>query len=98
MRTLLAGAALLAIAGPAMAQTSVATSTAPKSQLDEAQREGYRAAFTAIREHRWDEKSARLIWPALATYGALGSGGLGIGLFGIDRGPEAVGREYKLPD
>ena len=42
-------------------------------------------------EQRRDEHGARRIWLAFGTYGALG-----VSPFGIDTGPEAVGREYKL--
>ncbi|UPK90813.1 hypothetical protein LCI18_001748 [Fusarium solani-melongenae] len=44
-----------------------------------------------IPEQRRDEHGARRIWLAYGTYGALG-----VSPFGIDTGPEAVGREYKL--
>ncbi|KAL2828578.1 glycoside hydrolase superfamily [Aspergillus pseudoustus] len=42
-------------------------------------------------ETRRDEHGARRIWLAHGAYGALG-----VSPFGIDTGPEAVGREYKL--
>ncbi|KAG4269934.1 hypothetical protein FPRO04_14755, partial [Fusarium proliferatum] len=42
-------------------------------------------------EQRRDEHGARRVWLAHGTYGALG-----VSPFGIDTGPEAVGREYKL--
>ncbi|KAL2106501.1 hypothetical protein VUR80DRAFT_6647 [Thermomyces stellatus] len=44
-----------------------------------------------IPEQRRDSYGARRIWLAYATYGALGTSP-----FGIDTGPEGVGREYKL--
>ncbi|CEL03740.1 hypothetical protein ASPCAL04886 [Aspergillus calidoustus] len=44
-----------------------------------------------IPEQRRDEHGARRIWLAHGAYGALG-----VSPFGIDTGPEAVGREYKL--
>lgn len=44
-----------------------------------------------IPEQRRDENGARRVWLAYATYGALGTGP-----FGIDTGPDIIGREYKL--
>ncbi|KAJ6077073.1 uncharacterized protein N7446_000009 [Penicillium canescens] len=44
-----------------------------------------------IPEQRRDEHGARRVWLAYGTYGALG-----VSPFGIDTGPEAVGREYRL--
>ncbi|KAH6995477.1 glycoside hydrolase superfamily [Ilyonectria sp. MPI-CAGE-AT-0026] len=44
-----------------------------------------------IPEQRRDEHGARRIWLAHGTYGALG-----VSPFGIDTGPEPIGREYKL--
>ncbi|KAJ1324698.1 DUF5597 domain-containing protein [Microdochium nivale] len=44
-----------------------------------------------IPEQRREENGARRVWIAYATYGALGTGP-----FGIDTGPEVVGREYRL--
>jgi hypothetical protein len=44
-----------------------------------------------IPEQRRDEHGARRIWLAHGAYGALG-----VSPFGIDTGPDAVGREYKL--
>jgi hypothetical protein len=44
-----------------------------------------------IPEQRRDENGARRVWLSYATYGALGASP-----FGIDTGPEVVGREYKL--
>ncbi|KAK1979289.1 glycoside hydrolase [Colletotrichum cereale] len=44
-----------------------------------------------IPEQRRDEKGARRVWLSYGTYGALGASP-----FGIDTGPEVVGREFKL--
>ncbi|KAF3403225.1 hypothetical protein DPV78_004247 [Talaromyces pinophilus] len=44
-----------------------------------------------IPEQRRDEHGARRVWLAHGTYGALG-----VSPFGIDTGPEAVSREYRL--
>lgn len=44
-----------------------------------------------IPEQRRDEVGARRAWLAYGTYGALG-----VSPFGIDNGPEAIGRAYKL--
>ncbi|KAF5023284.1 hypothetical protein F66182_4665 [Fusarium sp. NRRL 66182] len=44
-----------------------------------------------IPEQRRDENGARRVWLSYATYGALGASP-----FGIDTGPETVGREFKL--
>ncbi|KAL2873775.1 hypothetical protein SGCOL_011091 [Colletotrichum sp. CLE4] len=44
-----------------------------------------------IPEQRRDENGARRVWLSYGTYGALGASP-----FGIDTGPEVVGREFKL--
>ncbi|KAK2000961.1 glycoside hydrolase [Colletotrichum falcatum] len=44
-----------------------------------------------IPEQRRDAKGARRVWLSYGTYGALGASP-----FGIDTGPEAVGREFGL--
>ena len=44
-----------------------------------------------IPEQRRDKHGARRTWLAYGTYGALGASA-----FGIDTGPEDIGREYKL--
>ncbi|OAL52924.1 glycoside hydrolase [Pyrenochaeta sp. DS3sAY3a] len=51
----------------------------------------YKANPLFIPEQRRDVHGARRLWLAHGTYGALG-----VSPFGIDTGPEAVGREYKL--
>ncbi|KAK1967314.1 glycoside hydrolase [Colletotrichum sublineola] len=44
-----------------------------------------------IPEQRRDENGARRVWLSYGTYGALGASP-----FGIDTGPEVIGREFKL--
>lgn len=44
-----------------------------------------------IPEQRRDEHGARRVWLAYGTYSAIG-----VSPFGIDTGPEAIGREYRL--